>query len=244
MQVRNNNINLFKITNDYITQNKKKAMQFKIGKEVGNKKDSGNHNFAKEIIDQKTQMNKILEKTKTEDLKRKMQLSEEKNDCIKNIKELTKDFQPLFKDYKGMSMSLDAILGGNVDTVTGTMSVGDVYKNIGNLEYSIVHGQDAALAKYYKEGADQHETFAQYMGDNSELNIKDILNSKSTPDIVKAKVEALECLKTAYGSLYNIMDKIKSFAEESVKRMEELQKNMQNNINFLSKEETIGGTNK
>jgi hypothetical protein len=242
-------VSVYKKMHEYIIEEKKKNAQLNttLNSKDKNKKNSNNDSFIKNIIDQKAQMNDILDKVNQENFKRRVQLEDEKNEAIKNVKDVCKSNKALFSKDKGYSKELDAILSGNVDEVIDSMDFAEVSKHIGNLEYGVAKGTSEeiikkyqeALKKYYEEGADKKETFAQYMGDSNGLNIDEVMSSKSTSDEVKAHLAALECLKASYKGLYDAIDRIKTFKEESARRVKELKENMEKNIQALGKFEKI-----
>lgn len=232
MKIRNNKTFTIKGFDCYL----KKKSEFSISCIGRNKnKSTSSTNTMAEILNQKNEMTDIVNNAKMENIKMGIKLGEEKNSWIKSIKDTCSRYSEQLSVGIGFSSKLDSILLGDVDKVTQEMDFGEVSKNINNLEYSLVHNNSTDLKKYYSEGADQYETFSQYVGDNSQIDINKVMSSDAISDEVKGQVGVLETLKKQYEGLYNTMDKIKDFKKNSNKRIEELQSKMENNIKELNK---------
>lgn len=117
------------------------------------------------------------------------------------------------------------------------MDYGEVDKYISNLEYAVAYNCMDSLAEYYNKGADKNETLAQYKNDNGGMDINKIMSSDTVSEEVKGKISLLEGLKDCYKNLYDIMDRIKQFQEESAEKLKELQKNMGKSIEDARKQE-------
>lgn len=233
MKIKNgNSIGVSK--NNYFTKNNISIL--KTNKKDKSKENSNCDSFVKSIFNQKAQMEDMTNKISMDNLKRQLKLGEEKDKCIEGIKKICSKNEKLLSGDKGYSSKLDFILSGNSEMVTQTMDFNEVCKNIGNLEYSVVNNKSEYLKKYYNEGADKKETFYKYMGDDTGINVDEVMSSNKVSDDVKTHVGILESLKDAYGKLYNSMDRIKNFKEESAKRLKELQENMQKNMQNITEQ--------
>jgi len=232
MRIKSNNINALRTINSYFSQDKKNNLI----SNANTKDNSKVNSFIKSIVDQKIQMNNMMDKMKIGNVKQKLKLDLEKDKCIKDIRDICTKYDKELSTYKGYSPELDSILSGNIDMVTGTMDFKDVDKHITNVEYSIIHGDSDSLKEYYNKGADKNETFANYMNDSDKIDIDGVMSSNKISDGQKRDIGILEVVKDAYKNLYNIMDRIKAFQKESTERLNQLQKNMTNNIEVLKKQ--------
>jgi flagellar biosynthesis chaperone FliJ len=172
-------------------------------------------------------MNDIIDKVKMSDFKQRLQLEDEKNKCIKDIKDTCKQYKDQLASNMGISNEIDDILSGNVEKVTSSMDFNEVSKHIGNLEYSLIHGSRSSLEEYYRNRKDKDQTFAQYMNDNSPIDIDKVMSSKDVSEGIKGQLGLLESLKKQYENLFDIIDRIKKFKEESTEGLKKLQENME-----------------
>ena len=81
------------------------------------------------------------------------------------------------------------------------------------------------------------QTFAQYMNDNSAMDIEKVMTSKDVSEEIKGQLGLLEGLKKQYEYLFDIIDRIKKFKEESAEGINKLQENMEK---FLSETKNQG----
>jgi hypothetical protein len=208
-------------------KNKKNTSVIKMDCKDSNIKKYQCDSFIKNVFDNKKQMNDIIDKVKMSDFKQRLQLEDEKNKCIIDIKDTCKKYKDQLAPNMGISNELDYILSGNVEKVTSTMDFNEVSKHISNLEYSLIHGSRGALEEYYRNRKDKDQTFAQYMNDNSAMDIEKVMSSEDVSEETKGQLGLLEGLKKQYEYLFDIIDRIKKFKEESTEGLKKLQENME-----------------
>lgn len=230
MKIKNSSINTLMAANNFFTKKSNNVLSLNLKK----KKENSAANTMTNILNAKNQMNDIINKTKVEDMKKSAQLEKEKQEYIDDIKDICSKYSDQLSVGLGYSQGLNDIVLGNVDAVTRTMDFNYVSNNISNLEYSIIHSASNSLKQYYSEGDDKKETFSQYMGDNTPLDIDKVMSSNTVSDDIKGQLGALDSLLGGYRSLYKTIDKINEFKQESAQRLAKLQKNMENNIKKIS----------
>lgn len=226
IKIRNGSINTLMATDIFFTKKSNNVLSLNLKKK---KENSTANNTMTNILNAKNQMNDIISKTKVEDMKKSAQLEKEKQEYIDDIKDICSKYSDQLSVGLGYSQVLNDIVLGNVDAVTRTMDFNYVSDNISNLEYSLIHSASNSLKQYYSEGDDKKETFSQYMGDNTPLDIDKVMSSNTVSDDIKGELGALDSLLGGYRSLYKTIDKINEFKQESAERLAKLQKNMENN---------------
>lgn len=170
-------------------------------------------------------------------------LTKSREKAVKNIENICEKYKDDFENFRAMSADLSKILGGDVDYVTQNMQLKDVYDNLTNVQVSLITGSNELMKEYYASGANEKQTFKDYLMENGSQEDIDKLTAVMDGDCInidkinneytKGLCDVLEVLKGAYARVFSIdesMEKCKKDAAKQLKNLGEYLERLNNNL--------------
>lgn len=202
-------------------------------------------NAASQLIDSKKFIEQQMANVKMIRDKQMEFLQKSREEAVKNIQDICEKYTDEFKNFRGMSADLFAILGGDVDYVTQNMQLKDVYDNLTNVQVSLITGNNDLMKEYYASGANKTQTFKDYLLKHGSQEDRDKLAAvmegdsidieKINNDYTKSLCNIIDLLKGAYESVFSIDESIEKCQKDTEEQLKKLGENLKRLNDNLSK---------